>query len=353
MISQYMKYIKECEELVKYGEKHFEGISGVDFNCILELLHKIKDCKSIGIYGTGSHSERLIKILLHYGFGKNIKCFIDEYSNDDIFYSYDLVTNVYNACEKYDLEVIIISSKLFEDQIFERISSKVKKGTSLFRIYEDRWKAEERAYFFEDETKSIRKKIFCWNSYYTHINRYAFAKSFVNNKVVLDMACGSGYGTQILAERAKKVYGVDLASDAIEFAQKHHIEDNIQFCNSSIEKFNLKENKADIVVSFETIEHIEDTDLYFKCVINNVKENGICIISTPVVMNNGQSKTNPYHVNEFTIERFKEELNKYFISVDWYCQRNDFGGGIFVDDGSFSQTGNAGAYAIAVCYGLK
>lgn len=60
-----------------------------------------------------------------------------------------------------------------------------------------------------------------------HIERYKFASQFVENKIVLDIACGVGYGSKLLAEKANRVFGCDISDDAIKYAKSHYSKENI------------------------------------------------------------------------------------------------------------------------------
>lgn len=87
-----------------------------------------------------------------------------------------------------------------------------------------------------------------------HIPRYQFAKAKIPKKsVILDIACGTGYGTKILASQAELIKGVDISNKSIQFARRHY--QGIQFIKCDIKSYS---EKADYVVSFETIEHISN-----------------------------------------------------------------------------------------------
>ena len=92
--------------------------------------------------------------------------------------------------------------------------------------------------------------------------RYKLAANLISrNDIVLDIACGTGYGTLMLAENSLNIKGVDISERAIKYAKKHYKNrSNIDFIQSDLFNFN---ESADIVVSFGTIEHIpgdiEDT----------------------------------------------------------------------------------------------
>lgn len=88
----------------------------------------------------------------------------------------------------------------------------------------------------------------------SHIPRYMFALQYLQKgDTVLDLACGSGYGVKILSNACKKVYGVDFSSDAIEYARNKNGSTNSTFV---ISDFFSNKIRADVVISFETIEHL-------------------------------------------------------------------------------------------------
>src|SRR5271170_5650885 len=92
---------------------------------------------------------------------------------------------------------------------------------------------------------------------YEHWHRYAFAKRFVSDKRVADIACGEGYGSALLAGIATSVVGIDLAPDAIAHARSHYAAlPNLRFQQGSVEALPLADASVDVVVSFETVEHL-------------------------------------------------------------------------------------------------
>jgi len=92
-----------------------------------------------------------------------------------------------------------------------------------------------------------------------HELRYKFAKKLVfSEDTVLDICCGTGYGSQILAEKAKKVIGVDGSIKAIKFAEKRYKNKRAEFIRTDFWDY---KKKADVVVAFETVEHIKAKSL--------------------------------------------------------------------------------------------
>lgn len=348
MIRKFVEYVNKCDELGRYSEKEL-NFSATDFRYISDLIRCIEKHTKIGIYGTGLHSERLIKVFLKYGLAKKISCFIEEQKEGDQFFGFSVKNSILSACEEYSLEAIVISSKQYEREIYHRIVSQVPKNVLLYRIYNVEKRADERVYFAEDKELEIYMKCDFLQTYRAHLNRYGFALAYVKNKTVLDIACGSGYGSQLLAQRGKKIYGVDIANEAIDFALRHHLEENIYFIQQSIENLRLPE-KVDVVISFETIEHLNSSDTYFDKILEFLEEEGMLIISTPLSQKDGISDCNEFHVNEYTLQRFKQELEKYFTEIDYYSQEYKNNGGICLDDGNFSFVSKDHSFAIAVCH---
>lgn len=67
------------------------------------------------------------------------------------------------------------------------------------------------------------------NIYQKHMARYLFVSKFVENKFVLDAGCGCGYGSDYLAEHAKKVVGIDSSDEAIKYSKEHYAKNNLEF----------------------------------------------------------------------------------------------------------------------------
>ena len=87
-----------------------------------------------------------------------------------------------------------------------------------------------------------------------HMQRYMGVREMVRGKVVLDAACGEGYGSRILAETAEKVTGIDINETTIQNArEKYALTRNLDFLCGSIERIPIENHSIDVVISFETI----------------------------------------------------------------------------------------------------
>lgn len=158
-----------------------------------------------------------------------------------------------------------------------------------------------------------------------HLHRYKAIAGLLHGKTVLDAACGTGYGSKIMSSTAQKVYGIDISSEAILYAQEHYSAENISFFQMSVTDIQFDE-KFDVIVSFETIEHISEGQQkeFLEQVLKYLKEDGLFIVSTPdkevltnLISNNYQ---NPFHVREFTYNEFESFLHKKFAWIQFYYQ---------------------------------
>src|SRR5215468_5758250 len=94
---------------------------------------------------------------------------------------------------------------------------------------------------------------------YEHMHRYAFATQFVRDKRVLDLASGEGYGSNLLAQAAKQVVGIDTDNRAVEHARNKYLKRNLEFKIGSITEVPIPGHGLfDVIVCFEALEHVQD-----------------------------------------------------------------------------------------------
>ncbi len=161
-----------------------------------------------------------------------------------------------------------------------------------------------------DPSKSEQKFL-----YQEHLIRYLFASQYTKNKIVLDAACGNGYGSSLLLEKgAQKVIGIDISESTIDFCKKKYSSINLDFNVSDCSSMSFQNSTFDSVVSFETIEHLERPEqaiCEFKRILTS---NGYLIISTPNIEN--YDEENPYHEHEFSLSEFQSILKNFFKNVE-------------------------------------
>ena len=145
-----------------------------------------------------------------------------------------------------------------------------------------------------------------------HQLRYSFAQKFVKNKTVIDLGCGIGYGSYMLANAsAKKVYGLDIDRGAIKQAKHRYLQKNITYILSDSVHTGLSSSVADVIVAFEIIEHLKNPKKFIQEVTRLLKPNGVFILSTP---NSEMSfGDNPYHIKEFSLNELKKLLSTFSI----------------------------------------
>ena len=151
-----------------------------------------------------------------------------------------------------------------------------------------------------------------------HLDRYNYASQFVPGKKVLDMACGTGYGSKLLKlSGSSYVLGIDISSEAVNNAKSRCKTQDLDFIVGSAENVCVRDKVFDLIISFETIEHLNKYSDYLKEIKRLLKDDGLFIISTP---NKKFSIPNPYHLHEFYLEEFRELLLRHFYEVDFLGQ---------------------------------
>ena len=148
-----------------------------------------------------------------------------------------------------------------------------------------------------------------------HIARYVFAAQFIEGKTILDIACGTGYGASYLMNKGTKmVVGADYLEQAIEYARLHYQKDGLYLLRSDAQQMPFLNSSFDVIVSFETIEHLERYEDFLRECKRVLKTNGIFICSTP--NRDGRfGYKNPFHLREFSAEEFYELIARYFREV--------------------------------------
>jgi ubiquinone/menaquinone biosynthesis C-methylase UbiE len=147
-----------------------------------------------------------------------------------------------------------------------------------------------------------------------HRQRYEFFAARAKGLRVLDVACGVGYGSQMLAAcGAASVTGVDISAEAIESARKHFAHPSVEFIACDASGLARLGREFDMAVSFETVEHLAEPEVLLREVQRVLTPGGCFVCSTPNRDYERRSGTrNPYHLCEWTYDEFHDAFSQYF-----------------------------------------
>jgi ubiquinone/menaquinone biosynthesis C-methylase UbiE len=156
-----------------------------------------------------------------------------------------------------------------------------------------------------------------------HLARYSFAEQFIVDKNVLDVASGEGYGTAIMAARARSTTGVDLAEAAVRFAQKQYSKvKNTKFQVGDVTALPFAAGSFDVVTCYETIEHVDEPSKALAEVKRVLNDRGTLIVSTPnkETYSVRFAYNNPFHKKELAFDEFGAALQSLFKYVEFFGQ---------------------------------
>lgn len=163
--------------------------------------------------------------------------------------------------------------------------------------------------------------------WYEHWHRYHYVLPLVAGRHVVDVACGEGYGSALMSSVAKKVSGVDISADAIAHARSAYADRaNLQFIEGSCLKLPFDAASIDMLVSFETIEHIHEQAEFLDEIKRVLKADGVLILSCPnrAEYSDKRGYTNEFHVRELYRDELEKLLAPRFSHSRWLSQRNAF-----------------------------
>ncbi|GIX32860.1 MAG: hypothetical protein KatS3mg125_0816 [Lysobacterales bacterium] len=172
--------------------------------------------------------------------------------------------------------------------------------------------------------------------WYEHWHRYAFASVFARGKRVLDAACGEGYGAALLARQAASVVGVDLCADTIAHARRRYQGfPNLCFLRADVTDLPEGLGRFDLIVSFETLEHVAEQERMLAGLARLLAEDGLVLISSPErrVYSEKSGYRNPFHHRELTREELEALLRRYFPAFRLYGQKLLFQSALWRLDG--------------------
>jgi 2-polyprenyl-3-methyl-5-hydroxy-6-metoxy-1,4-benzoquinol methylase len=154
--------------------------------------------------------------------------------------------------------------------------------------------------------------------YRRHLVVYEWIAQRTAGLRVVDMACGEGYGSDVLARGgAASVVGVDANPEAHEHAKLRYVRPNLRFERTLVETF---DEPCDAVVFLQTIEHVRNPDEVLERFKRLVGPDGVVYVTTPNVLTlapEGAEKSgNPWHVKEYRADEFRALCEAHFASVE-------------------------------------
>jgi 2-polyprenyl-3-methyl-5-hydroxy-6-metoxy-1,4-benzoquinol methylase len=150
-----------------------------------------------------------------------------------------------------------------------------------------------------------------------HLVVYEWIAARAHGRRIVDLACGEGYGSAVLARTAASVVGVDANPEAHEHARLKYSAPNLSFERNMIE---LWRGDVDCVVFLQTIEHVQDPDAVLDSIREQVGPAGVAYVSTPNVLTlapkGAERSGNPWHVREYRPEEYEALCRRHFGQVD-------------------------------------
>lgn len=161
---------------------------------------------------------------------------------------------------------------------------------------------------------------------YEHWHRYLIAQQYVEGLRVLDVASGEGYGSHLLSKHAASVVGVDVSVDAVAHALSRYPAGNLRYIAASCIRIPEPDASFDVIVSFETIEHIMEHEAFLHEVDRLLAPGGLFIISSPnrPEYSDRSGYKNEFHVKELDRTELKVLLDPHFPAQQWFAQRAAF-----------------------------
>jgi len=142
-----------------------------------------------------------------------------------------------------------------------------------------------------------------------HRAPYVYALQFSHQARVLDLGCGSGYGTAELSDSLPRVVGLDRIPP-----DEKNRRDNIDWVRADLRGNPLVSESFDLIVSFQVIEHLEDPTVYLESISRLLARGGVALITTPNLLTS--DKINPFHVHEYESDELAACLAPHFDHVE-------------------------------------
>lgn len=155
-------------------------------------------------------------------------------------------------------------------------------------------------------------------AFWEHVYRYRFAARCVSGKRVLDIACGEGYGTAALSRAGVvSIVGVDISEEVVRHARVKY---GIPAVVGSATEIPVPSKSIDVIVSFETIEHLDNPRRFLNECYRVLAPGGVMILSTPNAHLSKRHAPNPFHLSEMGLEEFLEVIRREESRIEIFSQ---------------------------------
>lgn len=160
-----------------------------------------------------------------------------------------------------------------------------------------------------------------------HISRYKFAARLIpKGGEILDLGCGTGYGTVELLSGGTSIVGADVSAEAVAYARANYGREGVTFLEASCESVPRADHQFDLITCFEVIEHLENWRGLLAEAQRLLRPGGSFVVSTPnkayYAETRGKTGPNPFHTHEFEYAEFESALKEYFPHVRIWSQNH-------------------------------
>lgn len=152
-----------------------------------------------------------------------------------------------------------------------------------------------------------------------HTAAYVHAARIASGRIVLDLGCNTGYGTEIVSRSASRIVGVDVSPVAIEAARARYASKDLDFRLIDGTRLPFDDGEFDLIVSCQVIEHVVDHAQFVLELKRVLSPSGIVMFTTPnaaLRLDPGMKPWNPFHVREYLADELEEALSPYFSGLE-------------------------------------
>ncbi len=150
-------------------------------------------------------------------------------------------------------------------------------------------------------------------NFQNHLKVYQFVQQFAVGKDALDVGCGSGYGTALLATVTRSIVGIDISPTALKWARKRY--KDVHYLQMDVHKLEFPDASFDFIVSSENFEHLADQKAHAAELARVLRPDGLCIVFSPNPEMMLAYRKNPFHTKENSFDELLELFSRNFFDV--------------------------------------